>query len=216
MQYDAFISYRHGELDGLVAEKLHKMLETYRLPRAIARQTGKKKLARVFRDREELPTSSNLSDSINEALENSAFLLLICSRRTCESQWVMREVERFGELRGKDRIITLLIEGEPDEAFPPGLREREIGGEKIFVEPLAADIRAASWADSLKLLKEEKLRLLAPILGCAFDDLRRRHRRRRIQRAAAALGAAFAFSLSFGSFATYQYLRIEEEMQQKL
>ncbi|MDR2770698.1 MAG: TIR domain-containing protein [Clostridiales Family XIII bacterium] len=216
MRYDAFISYRHGELDGLVAERLHRMLETYRIPRAIAKRIGKKKLTRVFRDREELPTSSNLSDSINDALENSNFLLLICSRRTCESQWVMREVERFGELRGKDSIITLLIDGEPDESFPPGLREREVGGEKIFVEPLAADIRADTRAGSLKLLKEEKLRLLAPVLGCAFDDLRRRHRRRKLRQTAAVVSAAFAFTLSFGSFSTYQYIRIDREMQLKL
>ncbi len=216
MRYDAFISYRHGELDGLVAEKLHKMLETYRIPGAIAKKVGKKKLARVFRDREELPTSSNLSDSINEALETSAFLLLICSRRTCASQWVMREVERFGELHGKDRIITLLIDGEPDESFPPGLRERQIDGETVFVEPLAADIRAETWKESLKLLKEEKLRLLAPVLGCAFDDLRRRHLRRRVQKIACAVGAALLFSLSFGGFSTWQYLRIDREMQLKL
>jgi hypothetical protein len=216
MRYDAFISYRHGELDGLVAEKLHRMLETYRIPAPIAKKTGKKKLERVFRDREELPTSSNLSDSINEALENSDFLLLICSRRTCGSQWVMREVERFGELHGKDKIITLLIDGEPDESFPPGLREREVGGEKIFVEPLAADIRAATWAGSIKLLKEEKLRLLAPVLGCAFDDLRRRHRARRIRLTAALVSAAFVFTLSFGSFSTYQYVQIDREMQLKL
>jgi hypothetical protein len=216
MRYDAFISYRHGELDGLVAERLHKMLETYRIPRALAKKLGKKKLSRIFRDREELPTSSNLSDSINEALENSAFLLLICSRRTRGSQWVMREVEIFGKLRGKDKIITLLIDGEPDESFPPGLREREVGGETIFVEPLAADIRAATPRQSIKLLKEEKLRLLAPVLGCAFDDLRRRHRRRRIRRIASAVIAAFAFVLSFGAFSTWQYVQIDREMQQKL
>jgi len=216
MKYDAFISYRHGELDGLVAEKLHKMLETYRIPGVIAKKIGKKKLSRIFRDREELPTSSNLSDSINDALENSSFLLLICSKRTCGSLWVMREVERFGELHGKDKIITLLIDGEPDESFPPGLREREVNGETIFVEPLAADIRAETWKGSIKLLKEEKLRLLSPILGCAFDDLRRRHRRRRIRFAATVIGAAFAFVTAFGAFSTYQYLRIDREMQLKL
>jgi hypothetical protein len=216
LKYDAFISYRHGELDGLVAEKLHRMLETYRIPRAIAKKIGRNRLSRIFRDREELPTSSNLSDSINDALENSAFLLLICSRRTQDSQWVMREVERFGELRGKDRIITLLIDGEPDESFPPGLRERQVNGETIFVEPLAADIRADTWKQSIKLLKEEKLRLLAPVLGCAFDDLRRRHRRRLIQRTATIVGAAFAFVLSFGAFSMWQYLQIEQQMQLKL
>ena len=216
MRYDAFISYRHGELDSIVAEKLHKLLETYRVPRPIAEKIGRKKLGRIFRDREELPTSSNLSNSINDALENSSFLLLICSRRTCQSQWVMREIEHFGELHGKDKIITLLIDGEPDESFPPGLREREADGEIVFVEPLAADIRAETRAQSLKLLKEEKLRLLAPILGVAFDDLRRRHFRRKVQQIIAGISVALAISLSFGAFSTWQYLQIEKQMQLKL
>ncbi|MDR0434631.1 MAG: toll/interleukin-1 receptor domain-containing protein [Gracilibacteraceae bacterium] len=216
LKYDAFISYRHGGLDGLVAARLHKLLEAYVIPRAIARKAGKKKLKRVFRDREELPTSANLSDSINDALENSAFLLLVCSPRTCESRWVMREVEQFAALRGKDKIIALLVSGEPDESFPPGLREREVGGKTVFVEPLAADIRAASWKRSLKLLNEEKLRLLAPILGCAFDDLRRRHLRRRLRRTVTAAGAVLSVSLSFTLFSLWQYLQIDRQMQLKL
>jgi len=214
--YDAFISYRHGELDGMVAERLHKLLETYRIPAALANKLGKKKLNRIFRDREELPTSANLSDSINEALENSRFLILICSRRTCGSLWVMREVERFGALRGKDKIITLLIDGEPDEAFPPGLRQRELNGETLFVEPLAADIRAETAKKSLKLLDEEKLRLLSPILGCRFDDLRRRHRRRKIQQITTVVTSAFIGVAAFGLFATHQYIQIDRQMQLKL
>ena len=229
LHYDVFISYRHGELDGFIAEKLHKMLETYRVPASVAKKIGKKKLSRVFRDRDELPTSSNLSDSITNALKNSDFLLLICSKRTCQSQWVMREVETFGELHGKDKIITLLIDGEPDESFPDGLRERKIGNEIIFVEPLAADIRANTdgtplsktrnkdWDRSLKLLRtEEKLRLLAPILGCAYDNLRRRHRRRLIQKTVACASLIFALTFGFGAFSTYQYLQINKQMQLKL
>ena len=214
--YDAFISYRHGELDGMVAERLHKLLEAYRIPTALAKKLGRKKLNRIFRDREELPTSANLSDSINEALESSEFLILICSRRTCGSLWVMREVERFGALQGKDKIITLLIDGEPDEAFPPGLREREVNGETVFVEPLAADIRAETHKKSLKLLNEEKLRLLSPILGCRFDDLRRRHRRRKMQQIATVVTSAFIGVTAFGMFATHQYIQINRQMQLKL
>jgi len=215
-RYDAFISYRHGDLDSKVAERLHKLLEAYRIPSALAKKLGKKKLDRIFRDREELPTSSDLSKSINEALETSRFLILICSRRTCASQWVMREVERFGELHGKDKIVALLIDGEPDESFPPGLREREIDGEIVLIEPLAADIRAETHAKSLKLLNEEKLRLLSPILGCRFDDLRQRHRRRKMQRIAAVSATAFAMVTAFALYATSQYLQIRAQMQMKL
>ena len=34
-KYDAFISYRHGELDKFVAENLHKRLESYKIPKKL-------------------------------------------------------------------------------------------------------------------------------------------------------------------------------------
>lgn len=42
MKYDAFISYRHAELDLYIAKKLHKGLETFKVPHAIAKKSGKK------------------------------------------------------------------------------------------------------------------------------------------------------------------------------
>jgi hypothetical protein len=216
MKYDAFISYRHGQLDGLVAAKLHKLIENYRIPAKIAKKIGKKRLKRVFRDRDELPTSSNLSQSIEDGIAESEYLLLICSRRLPLSQWCMREVELFSELHGKDKILALLIDGEPDESFPPIISEREIDGEIIHVEPLAADIRAETWNKSLRLLSQEKLRLLAPILGVGYDDLKQRHRQRFIRRVCALAAAAFVAVSAFAVFAQVQFARISEEMQYKL
>lgn len=86
IKYDAFISYRHSELDSAIAERLHRLLETYKVPKSIAQKTGKKSIKRVFRDRDELPTSSNLSDNISTALKNSEYLIVICSPRTPESE----------------------------------------------------------------------------------------------------------------------------------
>ena len=64
MRYNAFISYRHSELDMFVAKKVHKGLETFKVPHAVAKKTGKKKINRVFRDQEELPSGSDLGDNI--------------------------------------------------------------------------------------------------------------------------------------------------------
>ena len=50
MKYDAFISYRHSELDMEIAKKVHSGLETYKIPGAVRVKTGKKKMGRVFRD----------------------------------------------------------------------------------------------------------------------------------------------------------------------
>ncbi|MGI6086089.1 MAG: hypothetical protein ACOYIF_11765 [Acetivibrionales bacterium] len=41
--YDAFISYRHTEPDKAVAERLHRLLETFKIPKSIVKATGKKK-----------------------------------------------------------------------------------------------------------------------------------------------------------------------------
>ena len=42
IKYDAFISYRHAELDQFAAVTLHKELEALLLPKAILKQLEKK------------------------------------------------------------------------------------------------------------------------------------------------------------------------------
>lgn len=89
LHYDAFISYRHTDLDKFVAENLHKQLEAYRMPADVMkkRKSMKNRVERVFRDREELPLTSNLNDPIMTAIHNSDWLIVICSPRLRESVW---------------------------------------------------------------------------------------------------------------------------------
>ena len=86
-KYDAFISYRHCDLDKFVAENLHKALETYELPKNLKEQLHieGRTFKRLFRDQEELPLSSNLEDPILEALQSSKYLIVICSPRLKDS-----------------------------------------------------------------------------------------------------------------------------------
>ena len=112
-KYEAFISYRHLEPDAAIAEAIHKMVETFKVPKEFY-VDGKRPVFRVFRDREELTTTS-LSDSIKEALAQSKFLIVICSKRTPLSEWCVRETEIFKALRGEDFIgyETLQQTGDP-------------------------------------------------------------------------------------------------------
>ncbi|MGI6086088.1 MAG: TIR domain-containing protein [Acetivibrionales bacterium] len=218
--YDAFISYRHTEPDKAVAERLHRLLETFKIPKSIVKATGKKRIQRVFRDRDELPTSSNLAENITAALESSEFLIVVCSPRTPQSQWVLKEIETFKNLRGPDRILALLIEGEPAESFPEQLRiinktqtmeDGSVIESAVEVEPLAADIRAASEKEMMKKLKTEVLRLLSPMLNCSYDDLKQRHKERLIKTALTASISLSAFFLAFGSFSMYQAFIINQK-----
>src|SRR3954464_14319518 len=93
-RYAAFISYRHVEPDRQWAQWLHSALETYRVPKRLAQERGlPRRVGRVVRDEEELPASSDLNNEIERALEQSRYLIVVCSPRTPESRWVNREVE---------------------------------------------------------------------------------------------------------------------------
>jgi len=189
-KYDAFISYRHAEKDTLIASEIQKSLERFRIPKAIQKQTGKERFNRIFRDVEELPISSNLTEDLTEALRLSEFLIVICSYRTSESDWVKREIDTFLELHdyNKQLVLTVLVEGEPDEVIPEVLRHDNIIhylADGTFyckdevVEPLAANYRMPI----SKARKTELPRLAASMLGCNYDDIIRRRkafRRRRL------------------------------------
>lgn len=212
MRYDAFISYRHSDLDMYIAKKIHKGLETFKVPRAVAKKTGKKNIKRVFRDQEELPIGSDLGDNIESALAESEYLLVICSPRTPESYWVQKEISTFIQMHGREHVLAVLIEGEPDESFPEQLL---IDDEGNPVEPLAADVRGATKREMNKKMKTEIMRLAAPLLHCSYDDLRQRHRERKMRRIAALSAAVAGLAVLFGAYNAYNAAMIQQNLEGK-
>lgn len=208
MKYWAFISYSHQEKAW--AQRVHRSLETYRVPRRLTGLPGRdgvipRRIYPVFRDREELPTSSDLGAAISEALQASRTLIVICSRTSASSIWVNEEVRTFKRLGRAGRIMCLIVDGEPnatdrgrpgDECFCPALRHEVDAMGAILaarVEPLAADARAQGDGAPVAMLK-----LKAGVLGVDFDQLARRERRRRMTRAASgALAIAVALVLGW-------------------
>ena len=83
--YNAFISYRHAPLDNRVAAEVQRRLEQFHIPRAIQKETGFRKIDRIFRDKEELLITSDLNDTIQQALVHSDYLIVICSHSTNDS-----------------------------------------------------------------------------------------------------------------------------------
>ena len=222
IHYNAFISYRHAELDSEVAIALHRRLEAFRLPANLRKKYPKEqwKIDRVFRDQDELPLSESLSDQIGQAIANADFLIVICSPRLPESLWCAKEIELFKKLHGLDHIFAVLIEGEPEQSFPEGIRYREVPvinekGETVMtrqeVEPLAADVRAADAKTRRKMIDDAVLRMAAPMYGLAYDELKQRHREQRIRRIAAAGGLAAGVVLLYAATSTVMALRINEQ-----
>lgn len=199
-QYDAFISYRHLQLDKAVAKKLHTEIETYHIPASVQKLTGKKKMGKVFRDEEELPLAASLSDNIKTALEQSEWLIAVCTPAYLESRWCMFEIDYFIELGRRDKILLVLADGTPEKSFPQHLLLKQEDDEMVDVEPLAANIVADSTGKSLKLLEREKLRILAPMLGVNYDDLKRRARQRRIRLITSVTAAVLVAGIALGAY----------------
>jgi hypothetical protein len=92
--------HRYNHRDRKAAAWLHHALETYRLPRRlVSRRTEHgelgRRLAPVFRDREELAASGDLAASVRRALEESANLIVICAPAAAASRWVNEEIRSF-------------------------------------------------------------------------------------------------------------------------
>ncbi len=203
-KYRAFISYSHR--DKKWGDWLHKALETYRVPRNVVATRGRdgpvpKKLFPIFRDREELPASADLSDQITTALRQSACLIVICSPHGARSLWVNEEILAYKRMGREDRILAIIVEGEPNasdkadvdpalECFPRALKfgvASDGQPNDVRVEPVAADARAQGDGRAAA-----KVKVIAGLLGVNYDALRRREERRLAARrmAATALLAA--------------------------
>ncbi len=177
-RYRAFISYSHQ--DDRFADRLHRRLEHYSLPRRLGRRG---RLTPIFKDREELPAGGDLSSLVQAALQDSECLIVLCSPDAAASPWVAREIETFRRLHPDRPILAALVRGSPVEAFPAALLS---GG----VEPLAADFRPEGDGERLAFLK-----LAAGLAGVGVDQLVQRDAQRRIQRVMTVTAAALAAML---------------------
>jgi len=189
-KYKAFISYSHR--DERWASWLHRALESYRVPRKlVGKKTGPgevpARIKPVFRDRDELSSTSDLSGTVKQALADSENLVVVCSPAAAASKWVNREIQEFAGLGRENQIFFIIVDGElagdgsVSACFPDALAE--IG----IQEPLAADAR--KWADGNKLAR---LKLIAGMLGLPLDQLRRRDLQKRQKVWALALIASIA------------------------
>lgn len=215
-KYAAFISYRHLPLDMAVAERLHKKIERYRVPKELRKSPEQKTLGVVFRDRDELPLSNDLTRDIYHALDNSEFLIVICTPDTPKSLWVDREIEHFLLKHDRNHILTVLAAGTPEESIPA--RITHIYAENGTVidrrEPLCAFIVADQLWKVLWNLQSEFQRLVAAILHKPLDTIRQRARTYRWKVAGAVMAVITAIALGFVGMLVSKNREIRDQLLQ--
>lgn len=189
-RYKAFISYSWS--DARWSKWLHNSIETYRTPRSLVGTQGRHgpvtaRLKPLFKDREEEAAGASIGTAVEEALNGSEYLIVVCSPRSAQSQWVNREIAWFKTYRDPGNILALIVDGEPgasaipgrehEECFPKALTHNVTDQMEItnaFEDaPLAADARESGDGK-----RGARLKLAAALLGVGLDDLVRRDDRR--------------------------------------
>ncbi|MCC6394852.1 MAG: TIR domain-containing protein [Bryobacterales bacterium] len=205
--YHAFLSYSHAT-DGQLAVNLYKGL------RQLACSPFRRPVLRIFRDTSNLPATASLSGSIEHALNQSIFLILLACPESANSTWVAREIDYWLRLKGPKNVLIALTGGniawdearsdfdwDRTTALPSALRG------VCQTEPLWVDLRWARDRKSISIrdiqFRDCVANLAAPLYNrpkeeLAGEDIRQVRRMRKLRTAAIVLlimlGTALAYT----------------------
>jgi WD40 repeat protein len=105
MKYNVFISYSHA-VDGKLSPAIQAALKTF------AKPWNRIRALSVFRDETSLAANPSLWPSIEKALSESEWFILLASPEAASSKWVYREVQWWLENRSIDKFMIVLTGGE--------------------------------------------------------------------------------------------------------
>lgn len=103
--YDAFISYSHAA-DGRLAPALQRCLQQ------MAKPWYQPRALRVFRDQVSLSASPDLWMTIERALRDTRYFVLLASPESAQSRWVCQEVAFWQTHRERETFLIALTGGE--------------------------------------------------------------------------------------------------------
>ena len=182
-KYRAFLS-SSPDRDQTWAKWLDLSPQRYRIDKSLVGRSTRarlipKTLRPIFRDRD-FPRPL-VNERTLEALQASEFLVVLCSENACKSPYVDEEVRQFKLLSRSDRIIPVIIGGEPNDperqCFPPSLRFKVRSDGSLtnqLDEPIAADARSSGDGREVARLK-----VVSGLLGLNLDEIVQRADRAR-------------------------------------
>jgi TIR domain len=198
MTYKGFISYSHAA-DGKLAPAIQSALESF------AKPWYKLRAIRVFRDETTLAMTPGLWPSLETALGESEYFMLLASVESSSSKWVQREVEHWLKAKPVDKLLIIVTGSHPlasDDAsidfnwIRANLLPPELAKKLPEEGPLYLDLR---WAKSEEHLSTRNPRFLGEIAGLVSaltgrpkdeligEDVRQHRRLRRLAWSAVSL-----------------------------
>ncbi len=112
----AFISYSSKDTEW--GKRLQRKLENYRMPATICREHGwqRKPINPVFFAPTDIQPGG-LTSELQERLQASRNLIVICSPHSAQSDWVSREIEFFHQLGRTEHIHFFIVDGDAAKAL---------------------------------------------------------------------------------------------------
>ena len=220
-KYKAFITYAHRDEEK--ARWLRKKLESFRVPKHLVGKNSPfgpvpSRLYPIFRDRDELAGAAQLGPLIEQALHDSSHLVVLCSPHAVKSRWVNEEIRMFKSMGKADRVLCLVLDGEPmaedvkndpkKECLPLAARRRiDAKGEitNQIHEPGAADLREDADGE-----KDGLLKVIAGLLGIGLDELKQRDMLARQRRLAWVATASTTLALSAIGLSVYAFYQQQQ------
>lgn len=201
-QYYAFISYKRE--DEKWAQWLHHKLEQYRLPTTIGRDRPElpKRIKPVFRDTTDIKPGV-LAEVLTENLKQSKYLIVICSPRSAQSQWVGKEISEFIAQGKSNNIILFIVEGSPYSSEPTSECFHPIIKEKL-PEMLGVNVHEMSKGSAYLKRQRAFIQVVAKLLDVSFDTLWQRQKRRILRNILLSVFALVLLISTVGANAYYQ------------
>jgi tetratricopeptide (TPR) repeat protein len=208
--YDAFISYSHAK-DKPIAAVLQSVIQT------LGKPWYKRRALRIFRDDTSLSATPHLWPTIEIALSESRYLVLLASGESSRSQWVGKEVSYWLEHKSVDTLLIAVTDG--DLSWPPGGSDftwtdatplpPALKG-KFPAEPKWVDLRSYREGASKRDPKFTELgaNFAAAIRGIPKEDLLSEEVRQQRRALTLAWSAVFLLAV-LGSAALWQYFVAE-------
>ena len=127
--YHAFISYSHAK-DKPIAAALQSAIQK------LGKRWYRRRAVRIFRDDTSLSATPHLWSTIEQALGQSGFFLLLASPEAAKSRWVNKEVSYWLEHNSIESLMIGLTDGELiwDEASADF-----VSGERMSLPPVLAN-----------------------------------------------------------------------------
>ena len=171
--------------DEQIANSLADSIRKYRLPSGVASSQDDTDYRRILLDTQETP----FDEKVREQLDNSRFLVLLCSPDAKNSAPLNQRLNAFYQTHDRDKMIAVIVRGEPEESFPESFIERKLvqhilPDQRVIermetIEPIAADLRADTDKRRKQLLHYETIRIVASVMSLHPDDLVQRMQTRR-------------------------------------